>query len=364
MSISVIDPISLAIKRTKKILFRPVRVGKWFSLGFCAFLAQCGRGGGSNLNFNLPSSGSGGGGSSPPGGTPGVPGLPGGTGNVAKDLELWIQWFKSQDLTLLATYGGLILAGIALLALVVIWLGSRGAFMFLDGVVHNRGNVIDPWKRFRRLGNSLMKFRVVVSLSGVAWLILCAGLGVAIAWGDLMAQQMGYAAVSGIVTATVLMLIGGLMIMMINLWLHDFVVPIMYMGDLTTMAAYGLFRRQILSGQVITIMLFYLMKLVLGLAIGVMSVMAICATCCLAALPYLGAVILLPLSVFSRCYPLFFLQQYGGQWKIFTDMLCMGCDYDLRGSIGQSHCPECGEPIPQGLALQEDLDGPTPAAPG
>ena len=38
MRISVIDPISPAIERTKLVLFQPFDLGKWFKLGFCAFL--------------------------------------------------------------------------------------------------------------------------------------------------------------------------------------------------------------------------------------------------------------------------------------------------------------------------------------
>ena len=42
MTISVIDPVSPAIERTKLVLFQPFDLGKWFKLGFCAFLATLG----------------------------------------------------------------------------------------------------------------------------------------------------------------------------------------------------------------------------------------------------------------------------------------------------------------------------------
>ena len=48
MKISVINPISPAIERTKLVLFRPFDLGKWFKLGFCAFLATLGEGGSPN----------------------------------------------------------------------------------------------------------------------------------------------------------------------------------------------------------------------------------------------------------------------------------------------------------------------------
>jgi hypothetical protein len=44
--VSVIDPISPAIQRVKDILFKPFNLGKWFVIGFCAWLAYLGSGGG------------------------------------------------------------------------------------------------------------------------------------------------------------------------------------------------------------------------------------------------------------------------------------------------------------------------------
>ena len=47
MKISVIDPIGYSLKRMKLILFSELDAGKWFVLGFCAFLADLCSGGGS-----------------------------------------------------------------------------------------------------------------------------------------------------------------------------------------------------------------------------------------------------------------------------------------------------------------------------
>ena len=46
MNISVVDPIGQSLKRTSEILFKPFDLRKWFVLGFCAFLAYLGEGGG------------------------------------------------------------------------------------------------------------------------------------------------------------------------------------------------------------------------------------------------------------------------------------------------------------------------------
>ena len=49
--VSVIDPIEPAIEKVKDILFSPFDLGRWFVIGFCAWLANLGQGGGFNFNF-------------------------------------------------------------------------------------------------------------------------------------------------------------------------------------------------------------------------------------------------------------------------------------------------------------------------
>lgn len=403
MAISVADPISRAFERTKTILFSPFDLGKWFTLGFCAFLANLGRGNGGNFNCNFPTGGGSGGGSggAPPGGStpgwpqPGGPGGPGATpspwgptgtgtgggysssggtytspsssgggyGSGSDPFEALTQWFQSLSWSTIVLFSGIVVLAIVGLGLLIMWLGSRGEFMFLDGVVHNRGAVVEPWKKYRRLGNSLFGFRVTVILVYLGGLLLAGGLCVAIAWPDIQAQRFEALAITAVVVGVSILFVMVLVMVFINLWLQDFVVPIMYLGDLNTTAAYRLFFGEIVSGHVGSIVLFYLMKFVLSIAIGIVAMIATCLTCCLPLIPYIGTVILLPLFVFSRCYPLYFLQQFGSQWQVFLENRCAGCGYDLRGSVGQASCPECGREIPiQQVTPSSDAILPDPSA--
>jgi hypothetical protein len=51
-TVSVTVPLGQAIDRVKLVLFRPFDLGKWFVIGFCAWLAQLGETGfGGNFNF-------------------------------------------------------------------------------------------------------------------------------------------------------------------------------------------------------------------------------------------------------------------------------------------------------------------------
>jgi hypothetical protein len=60
---------------------------------------------------------------------------------------------------------------------------------------------------------------------------------------------------------------------------------------------------------------------------------ATCATCCLAALPYIGTVILLPVFVCLRAYGLLFIRQFGP-------------DYDVWAAIPAATSPTSTEPPP------------------
>jgi hypothetical protein len=65
------------------------------------------------------------------------------------------------------------------------------------------------------------------------------------------------------------------------------------------------------------LILYLLFKIVIGLGMGLLAVVATCATCCIAGLPFIGTVILLPLPVFQRAYSVYFLEQFGADWEVF-----------------------------------------------
>src|SRR5215475_8376017 len=109
--ISVTDPIGLAIERVRQVLFRPFDLGKWFVIGFCAWLASLGEPG-FHGGFNFVSRG----------GRQGRQGL--GTWlDQAKDFIVSnLYWIVPLAVT----------AVVIILALWVLfsWLSSRGRFMF------------------------------------------------------------------------------------------------------------------------------------------------------------------------------------------------------------------------------------------
>jgi ssDNA-binding Zn-finger/Zn-ribbon topoisomerase 1 len=321
MAVSVIAPIEPALSRTGLMLFQPFDLGKWLKLGFCAFLTQLVDGCGSDLNTGWRQ-----GGGQPPSGP---------------QVTDWVN--QNLPLVVAVALGGLLLlAGfVALLT----WLSSRGRFMFLDNIVLNRGAVVEPWRAFERLGNSLFGFSVTLTL---ITLLLSSGLlllAAAIAWPDLQRGTFGPSATLALLIAGSLGLVVVITVAIIKFLLINFVVPTMYLRDVNVMEAWGITRRELLEGHGWQIVLYALMRLLLAIVTGAITFGLVCATCCIAALPYIGTVITLPLWVFLQCYTLYFMEGFGPQWRFFFEQKrCPNCGYDLRATPIGSRCPECGAP--------------------
>jgi hypothetical protein len=64
--------------------------------------------------------------------------------------------------------------------------------------------------------------------------------------------------------------------------------------------------------------LFILFCIAIFIGLAIFSVVVACATCCAAALPYVGAVLTLPALVWIRAYGLLFLRQFGPDYDVWA----------------------------------------------
>ncbi len=300
--ISVTRPVGQAFERTGLILFRPFDLGKWFVLGFCAWLAMLGHGGGGggNMNFHRP------------GGRADLESLRAGLNHALAFLHANLLWIAPLA-------AGLIVTLLALWVL-FLWLGSRGEFMFLDGVVHNRAEVTAPWRRYRPEANSLFRFRLAV-----------AGATIVVIWPFLI--LIGLRVIHTTLRATWLpaeiwslvnlgLTLAGLILLfaLVHKLTRDFVVPIMYRGGGTCLAGWSAFL-QLVGTHFGALVLYLLFQLLLFFAALVVILLTVVLTCCIAgclmALPYLGTVVLLPVLVFFRAYSIHYLAQFGPDFDVF-----------------------------------------------
>ena len=300
MNIQYFAPLSRAWNRMKKILFQPFDLGKWFALGFSAFLAglldyhgggeKRSSGGHFDLHdfFSLPD-------------------------QAREWLDANPDWFS---LILI------IIVAVILLILLLTWLSSRGKFMFLDNVIHNRSNIAKPWTEFRKLGDSLFFWRlgygVVIAFIFSSYIWFCYT-----SLGDMYNQfASDYEMIKSAIWMGLLLVAMGIITAYISLFLNDFVVPIMYKRNQRATVAWGHFLA--LSSQH-KIVFFKYGLFVLFIFILVMIVIVIfgLVTCCigfiLLAIPYINVVILLPVPVWFRGFSVEFLEQFGEDYKFFPD---------------------------------------------
>lgn len=79
---------------------------------------------------------------------------------------------------------------------------------------------------------------------------------------------------------------------------------------------------RLLTAQPGEFIVYLLFQIVLAIALGLLVLMVVLVTCCIAGclliLPYLGTVLLLPVLVFKRAYSLHYLAQYGPEYDAFA----------------------------------------------
>ena len=94
-------------------------------------------------------------------------------------------------------------------------------------------------------------------------------------------------------------------------------VPIMYRQRCRARLAF-VQAIDLVSSHPGPILLYVLFLLLLAVAVFMLSCVVTCATCCIAAIPYVGTVILLPISVTLGAFSLLFLRQFGADYDVWA----------------------------------------------
>ena len=124
------------------------------------------------------------------------------------------------------------------------------------------------------------------------------------------------------------------MIFFVLAWalLTSFMMPIMYRQRCRVLEAFtaviGLIAAH--TGEILLYCLFWI---VLALASVMVGCIAVCATCCIVAIPYVGTVILLPVFVLLRSFSLLFLRQFGSDYDVWAGF--------MRGKKSRLIGPNC-----------------------
>jgi hypothetical protein len=102
----------------------------------------------------------------------------------------------------------------------------------------------------------------------------------------------------------------------VNLIIY-FMPPVMYTRRCSPGDAARSILRLILDDPV-PFILFILFMIALWIGWIMVGCLVTCLTCCLASLPYIGTVLVLPVPVFFRTFSLLFLRQFGADWDVWS----------------------------------------------
>ncbi|HLX07664.1 MAG TPA: hypothetical protein VKY89_07350 [Thermoanaerobaculia bacterium] len=306
--VSVVAPLQAAIEHVRRLLFRPFALATWCTIGFCAWLAGLGGAQFTWMNPQVPLSRGGQDGSR----LPSWQGASEAWEQVRDEVMRNLYWI----LPLAATLACLIAA----FCVLMIWLSSRGEFMFLHCVALGRAEVAVPWRQHARKARSLFLFRLALGL--IAAVLLLSLLATVVVFVVQIVRQGAtpLASLLPLLAAGLALVVIGIGFGVIAKLTRDFVVPIMFLRDGTCREAWrellGLF-----AGGFHLLVLYLLFQIVLALAIGIVVLAAVIASCCIAGcllvLPYVGTVFLLPVLVFQRAYSIYYLAQLGPQVDLF-----------------------------------------------
>lgn len=286
----------------KRVLFQPFDAGKWFVIGFCAWLAQLGEQG-INTGFNFGSFDGG-----------------RGRGGMRHEFEEAKNYVLGNLYWIGPLIAALVVVGLALWVLFT-WLNSRGKFMFLHCVALNTAEISVPWRKFARAGNSLCVFRLVLGLIGSLLTLPLVALMVVSIFRMVVAGEPSAGGIALTAGALLALIALALVFALIRKLTTDFVVPIMFLRGTKCLAGWRELRG-LLSGNFGHLILYLLFQIVLAIVIGIMVLIVVLMTCCIAgclmALPYLGTVLLLPVLMFKRAYSLHYLAQFGRLYDVFA----------------------------------------------
>jgi len=296
MNVAFFEPLNRAWERMKLILWRPFDLAKWLVLGFSAWLAGLADGAGGGgwkwvVNDND---------------FPGRCNL-----NDAGDA------FRSAGEALIVLpIVFVVLLAVAAILVLVLWLSSRAKFIFLDNVIHDRAQIVEPWNRLRGLGNSLFLWRlgfiVACGLVILALLIVFFAPAATLSLSDALAG-LSYAAMA---VGVLILMVFGVVAAYVALFLEGFVIPIMYKFDLKATEAWRYFLPW-LKARPWPFVLYGLFVLALAFCFVVVFGLTCLLTCCIVVLPYVGTVILLPLWVTYRLFSVEFLAQFDPGFDLF-----------------------------------------------
>ncbi len=306
--------IQPAVETVQSYLFKPFRFERWMIMGLLSFLMMLGGDGAI-------------GGGGPRFGTHG-PGWRG-DGDSGADLERGIrhaaEWLHDHAGMIAALALAAVVAAV-ILSLVFQWLAAHAGFVYLDNLRRGRHEVAGPWGEYSREAHSYFWWKLLLGLAQLALLLGISAPLLLTTWRAIARTETfdpkAFFLGSGFLPLLLLWLVAifvlAILFGIVHLFLFDYVQPIQYLRRCTVGEAAREARALIGRGWGAFLLLFVL-KIGVAILGGIVAALAVCFTCCLAALPVIGQAILQPLYIFNRALTLHFLAQYGPDYRCLPE---------------------------------------------
>ena len=289
---SPLDAAQQAIDHTRRQLF-PFRFERWLILGCVAFLDQCGRQSGMRGAFRMPA--------------------PGGWGNAGPsegDVSKAVEWLATHAPIVAAVAAAVLTVVIAFTAL-LLWLNSRGVFMYLDNVASGRADFERPWREHAARADSYFAWSFGLALATLVGLLVL-GAAAALTVVVLVSGPPGSGLTAGLGLGAIFVLFLVLIVSagLASLALRDFVAPLQVRAGVGCPDAMRLLLG-LLRAHPSVFVVYVLLKIVFSIVAGIVLIFAACLTCCCVLLPVVMQTALQPIFYFERAWSLFLLRQLG-----------------------------------------------------
>src|SRR6266550_1715118 len=291
--IEILAPFNQAIELTRSILFRPFDITKWLVIGFAAFLSGWLNSGGGGIN---PWSFRG--------------------WNTSNAQAPTFQ-FRSFHIDHAGVFFLVLIAVLVIVFLTFLilwlWITARGRFIFIDCIVRNRAAIAEPWREFRLEGNRFFLFLIVLVVASIAVVALLAGL----VFGSLMLWRNYHSSNTPALLVLVPIAVFAWVAFAVVVNLITYFTPAVMYARRCSPGEAARRLLQLVLDEPAPFILFILFMIALWIGWIMVGCLVTCVTCCLAALPYIGTVTVLPVPVFFRSFSLLFLRQFGSDWDVW-----------------------------------------------
>jgi hypothetical protein len=286
-----------------RTLFQPFDLARWFSIGFCAWLATLG-GGGPNLQGLVD--------------TEALQARLAADPATTFSFSLLTDHFSRLLAKPLLTAAMLsaVLMGL-LFALLFCWLRARGSFMFLHRIENPQATIRQAWQVASHTALPLFWWRLSLGFAG--WVALLAiGAGAVVSLGVDVLRSGNWSAIGAAVTLPWAAVWGGALALLLCVWgtvsslSFHFMEPLLYCHRDGIAPAW---RRvwALCRDYPFAVLRFYLVLTLFLIAATLAMLLFIFGSCCLGLvlmiLPLVGAVVLLPLLWLHRGFGVAFLKQ-------------------------------------------------------